>query len=426
MNRLGRRLCVLLLLATGCLGARTDLWEPPDGPQPDALPRDDGRRDDGTTADADADARDTIDTYEIPDVRDTIDTYEIPDARDTLDTDLCAGSCDDGIACTADSCDPATGCRHEPIDAWCDDGVECTLDRCDPTAGCLSASDPAACDDGLDCTADDCDWATGLCVHLRNDAACDDRAACTTDRCEPVVGCAYHPDDWLCPAYEYCDVTCHGCAIRASAPDRFLAFTEDALYRVDPGLPAADRTRAMGLNILGLAVLPDGRLWGSTDDELFAIEPCNLHGTARFRFTHPVAGPMAAGVDGLLYKIGTTDVWRVDPATLVESRVGPWDDRYPRVRALAPGPDGRLYAAARTAAADEDVLFVIDPVAGTTNVVGSLGVLDLAALASAGGALYALSASGALYLVDPTLALPLPAGTVDGGGFPFVGAANAP
>ena len=36
--------------------------------------------------------------------------------------------CDDGNACTNDSCDPATGCTAEPV--VCDDGNESTEDSC--------------------------------------------------------------------------------------------------------------------------------------------------------------------------------------------------------------------------------------------------------------------------------------------------------
>jgi len=50
-------------------------------------------------------------------------------------------SCDDGDACTFDSCDPASGgCVHSPVN--CDDNNACTLDSCDPIAGCLHQAPP--------------------------------------------------------------------------------------------------------------------------------------------------------------------------------------------------------------------------------------------------------------------------------------------
>lgn len=69
--------------------------------------------------------------------------------------------CDDGDACTIDSCDPATGsCHHEPLD--CDDGDACTVDSCDPVAGCLyenvcqCGGNRAPCSSDADCCSGNC------------------------------------------------------------------------------------------------------------------------------------------------------------------------------------------------------------------------------------------------------------------------------
>jgi hypothetical protein len=45
-------------------------------------------------------------------------------------------SCDDGNACTVDSCDPQSGCQTAPLS--CDDGDVCTQDACDPATGCTT------------------------------------------------------------------------------------------------------------------------------------------------------------------------------------------------------------------------------------------------------------------------------------------------
>ena len=45
----------------------------------------------------------------------------------------CPGGCDDGNACTTDSCDNGA-CRHTPVN--CDDGNVCTDDSCDSHTGC--------------------------------------------------------------------------------------------------------------------------------------------------------------------------------------------------------------------------------------------------------------------------------------------------
>jgi len=85
-------------------------------------------------------------------------------------------TCDDGNACTTDSCDPAEGCTTEPV--TCDDGNACTTDSCDPATGCTT--EPVTCDDGDACTTDSCDPATGCTTEP---VTCDDNDACTTDSC---------------------------------------------------------------------------------------------------------------------------------------------------------------------------------------------------------------------------------------------------
>src|SRR5262249_29294707 len=52
-------------------------------------------------------------------------------------------------------------CVHTPVN--CDDGDACTIDSCDPQAGCTHV--PRDCDDGEPCTADSCDPLTGQCLH---------------------------------------------------------------------------------------------------------------------------------------------------------------------------------------------------------------------------------------------------------------------
>jgi hypothetical protein len=143
--------------------------------------------------------------------------------------------CNDGNACTTDSCDTATNmCVHTPIagccsvDADCDDFNACTTDSCDAgtalcsheaivcpqticrTAVCnretgLCESDPVVCpDDGNPCTDEFCDNETGACERtLKN---CDDGVACTDDSCnEEAGGCENTPNDSLCDDGRFCN-----------------------------------------------------------------------------------------------------------------------------------------------------------------------------------------------------------------------------
>ena len=98
--------------------------------------------------------------------------------------------CDDGNACTDDSCDPGSGCENTPID--CDDGDACTDDSCDSGGGCVNA--PIDCDDGDACTDDSCDPGSG-CVNA------------------PIVPCCGNgvqepPGEECDPPGVFCDINC--------------------------------------------------------------------------------------------------------------------------------------------------------------------------------------------------------------------------
>ncbi|MEZ4246813.1 MAG: putative metal-binding motif-containing protein [Polyangiales bacterium] len=96
-------------------------------------------------------------------------------------------SCDDGVPCTADRCDPDTGCVNTPVDAACDDGVGCTVDRCDAAMGCVRTPDDSLCDDGVCFEGGRCD-PTRDCLGATA-VDCRDGDPCTDDLCEPGVGC---------------------------------------------------------------------------------------------------------------------------------------------------------------------------------------------------------------------------------------------
>ena len=135
-------------------------------------------------------------------------------------------NCDDRNDCTEDSCDPATGCIHDPAEGPCDDGNACTEDdRCvdgacqgTPTITCACRQDEecAAFEDGdfcngtlrcIDslcqvapetvvqcdpsedtfCRANTCIPETGLCAMapVHDGEACNDGDACTVgDLCQ--------------------------------------------------------------------------------------------------------------------------------------------------------------------------------------------------------------------------------------------------
>ena len=99
---------------------------------------------------------------------------------------ICSGSgpllCDDGNACTDDSCDKLKGCKHAANSGPCSDGSECTLNDVCKNAACTPG--PAKeCDDSNTCTTDACDAVNG-CFFSNNAMPCSDKDACTlNDTC---------------------------------------------------------------------------------------------------------------------------------------------------------------------------------------------------------------------------------------------------
>ncbi|NUN14542.1 MAG: lamin tail domain-containing protein, partial [Myxococcales bacterium] len=95
--------------------------------------------------------------------------------------------CNDNNACTADSCDSATGCVFTSIEATCVDGNLCTDDSCNPASGCVFTNNTVPCDDANACTTGDT-CGGGACVP-GGPTPCDDSNVCTTDSCDPTSGC---------------------------------------------------------------------------------------------------------------------------------------------------------------------------------------------------------------------------------------------
>lgn len=111
---------------------------------------------------------------------------------DSCHAGVCTGDpvdCDDGLACTDDVCNPATGCTHVLRPGFCligdtclaageacDDGNPCTSDAvCQANGTCAGTRVP--CDDGLACTDDVCD-VTGECLHFLQPGSCIIEGAC--------------------------------------------------------------------------------------------------------------------------------------------------------------------------------------------------------------------------------------------------------
>jgi len=145
--------------------------------------------------------------------------------------------CDDANECTANTCDPKTGCSFTPLagqtcgptpdachapstcDAFgacqpgaaivCDDGNPCTTDSCDPTSGCVveNNTDPCTTDDGQPGTCAGGTCQPNACVPggactVTEDCCVDAGEVCIAGTCSLLICQAA-----VCGTFTPCDPT---------------------------------------------------------------------------------------------------------------------------------------------------------------------------------------------------------------------------
>ncbi|MCO6439031.1 MAG: S8 family serine peptidase [Phycisphaerae bacterium] len=148
-------------------------------------------------------------------------------AEDCIGGSCVAGTpvdCDDGVSCTNDSCNEGTdSCDNVPNDGLCDDGQYCDgIETCHATLGCQTGT-PVSCNDGVACTNDSCNEATDSCDYSPNDANCDDGQFCNgAETCNATLGCQAGGDP--CPG-QTCDELNDVCTECSTDPD-----CDDGLY----------------------------------------------------------------------------------------------------------------------------------------------------------------------------------------------------
>lgn len=94
---------------------------------------------------------------------------------------FCAGRCEGG------QCFAYAPCTTDLDCAGFDDGNACT-GRTQCVGGGCQRTPPVVCDDGLECTSDRCDPATGACLHEPRDGYCS-----FLERCDATAGCVREP-----------------------------------------------------------------------------------------------------------------------------------------------------------------------------------------------------------------------------------------
>lgn len=94
--------------------------------------------------------------------------------------------CNDGDACTDDTCDALSGCQNDPI--VCNDGNSCTSDSCNSSTGCVFAPIAPCCGNGT------CELGE-TCVSCSADCFSGSGTACGNGICEPGEDCLNCAED---------------------------------------------------------------------------------------------------------------------------------------------------------------------------------------------------------------------------------------
>src|SRR5439155_1450478 len=148
-------------------------------------------------------------------------------------TVVAAPSCDDGIVCTTNTCDPMANdghgaCVNDPIPGCCSTDAECSdhdlctgVETCNVRTGMCGHGTPVDCNDNNVCTLDSCDPMTGMCHFApqpgccNTDADCDDGIACTEDTCDTGTHACSHTDTCddgvFCNGVETCNTNTGMC-----------------------------------------------------------------------------------------------------------------------------------------------------------------------------------------------------------------------
>lgn len=276
--------------------------------------------------------------------------------------------CDDGVPCTLDACDLASGaCTHVPRDALCDDGLFCTgVEACDPIQGCVTT--PLACADAVACTVDTCDEAKKACLH--------------------------EPEDALCPVSHKCSAV-DGCYALA------YAHSQDALYEILLPSGKVQLIGPMGQQITDIALVSNKQLYGLSFSEFFQLDTTT--GEAVFQGSISAPGAVAFDVapDGQLY-VGGDALYRLDLDSGQLSFVAPFPPGLQASGDLAV-LGGRTLVTARSVGGGGgvDLLVEFDLASQSAKVLGETGFDCIWGLAAFGETLYGLTCNGEVLSVDP-------------------------
>ena len=271
--------------------------------------------------------------------------------------------CDDGIACTADQCDPKLRvCTHLPNDELCDDGIWCDGDEVCTTGGCVQTA--RDCADAVSCSVDTCDEAKKQCDHTPDDSLCP-----ISHVCDPVLGCQAHA----------------------------LAHDDATLYDVRLPSGQVNVIGSTNTQLTDIALSPSNVLWGIGFSSLFTVN--QQSGAASF-FKSVSAGSIN-GADvqpnGTLWVAGGSSLSTLDTQSGAITFVANFPNGTTSSGDLA-WVGIRLLATATSGSTDELVEF--DVVKKTSKVLGPCGFGCIWGLAAYGTTLYGLTCEGRILSID--------------------------
>lgn len=334
------------LLAFGC-GARTGLTD---------------RLGDAASPDAGRDAA-TLDAPMLDAPRFDTGIDAPPPCR--VDSD-----CDDGIACTPDTCG-REGCEHITNDALCNDGLFCNGVETCSLSGC--AAGISQCNDGVDCTDDAC--------------------------IEPTDSCTHAPNDALCPLSNTCDPI-HGCE------PRLLAQDPTSIYNIALPSGTVSRITRTDVPLNDIALGEDGTFYGATgnrglvrlDARTGVTTPLvRLAGRFYALEADPNSNVLYGGSDDRIVSFDLVTGSLVDVARLPTPEIVSGDFAF---------LNGQLYVTAtRNFRVANDDLFAVDvTMSGPPRLIGNTAHPCIFGLAVYRDTLYGLTCEGLVLTIDPMTA----------------------
>lgn len=206
---------------------------------------------------------------------------------DDCDGDLDEGTCEDGLECTADTCDANGECQNPLIAGYCRIEGTCyaagaanpgdPCESCKPglATGAWSDADGASCNDGQACTWNDkCN--AGVCTGTPY--VCNDGLGCTADLCDGTGDCLQELTGDFCLIQGGCvsggtlkpDGSCFVCA-PSQSPKNWFPNDGGAC---DDGNPCTSADSCAGITCAGTSyTCDDGD--SCTDDQCLGDGNCN-------------------------------------------------------------------------------------------------------------------------------------------------------